>query len=72
MNHGTRGIMVRELVAAYPGNSKFHDFVYGLSDAVLCQLYGDIVMRGAELVQTAYQWELVPYKMGWDAPNFCR
>jgi hypothetical protein len=65
-------IMVRELIALYPNNTMFHDFICQLNPDVLYQLYSDVVMHGAKLVQTTEEWNDIPEKMGWNAPNFCR
>lgn len=62
-------IMVRELIAAYPGNTFFHDFVYSLNRDTLHQLYSTIA-AGGKLIQTVAEWDAIPRQMGWD--NCCR
>jgi hypothetical protein len=65
-------IMARDLKAAHG----LHHFVDGLVENrqhdVLNQVYGDLMMHGAEVVRTQAQWNNIPELMGWNAPNFCR
>lgn len=56
---------VRELIMMYPDNKWFHHVVLGLSGDVLDQLYSDIIVRGAPLVQTVEEWNAIPKLMGW-------
>jgi hypothetical protein len=58
-------IMVRELKAAYPHNTKFAAFVENLDASTLSQLYNDIMVRGGKLIQTVQEWNDIPEWMGW-------
>jgi hypothetical protein len=63
--------MAEQLVRRH---SRLRNFVRGLVEDprmhdVLRQLY--VTMRGGELVQTRWQMEDIPEKMGWKAANFC-
>jgi hypothetical protein len=58
-------VMVRELKAAYPVNTRFHAFVENLDVSTLSQLYNDIMVRGGKLIQTVQEWNDIPEWMGW-------
>ena len=64
--------MRRELIKAYPDNTSFHAVVWALRGSALHQLYSDLVMHNAKLIQTVEEWNGIPEQMGWNAPNFCR
>jgi hypothetical protein len=58
-------IMVRELKAAYPTNTKFAAFIENLDTSTLSQLYNDLMVRGGKLIQTVQEWNDIPEWMGW-------
>jgi hypothetical protein len=69
----SKEIMVRQLIAAYPNNTSFHNHVWNFAEdlCLLKQVHHDICVRGGELIETTEQWDAVGEKMGWDSPRHC-